>query len=84
MPVFWGMQLYLVLLVGRATSGGVFWSLRELIMILGSLSANGWGCAPVLLVVFFFFNVSVSAFYLFIYLFIYGCVGSSFLCEGFL
>ena len=26
----------------------------------------------------FFFN-----FYLFIYLFIYGCVGSSFLCEGF-
>ena len=27
---------------------------------------------------FFFFN------YLFIYLFIYGCVGSSFLCEGFL
>ena len=27
----------------------------------------------------FFFN-----FYLFIYLFIYGCVGSSFLCEGFL
>ena len=26
---------------------------------------------------FFFFN-------LFIYLFIYGCVGSSFLCEGFL
>ena len=26
----------------------------------------------------FFFN------YLFIYLFIYGCVGSSFLCEGFL
>ena len=28
---------------------------------------------------FFFFN-----FYLFIYLFIYDCVGSSFLCEGFL
>ena len=27
---------------------------------------------------FFFFN------YLFIYLFIFGCVGSSFLCEGFL
>ena len=26
----------------------------------------------------FFFN------YLFIYLFIFGCVGSSFLCEGFL
>ena len=29
---------------------------------------------------FFFFNFWV----LFIYLFIYGCVGSSFLCEGFL
>ena len=28
---------------------------------------------------FFFFNFE---FYLFIYLFIYGCVGSSFLCEG--
>ena len=26
----------------------------------------------------------VFLFYLFIYLFIYGCVGSSFLCEGFL
>ena len=25
----------------------------------------------------------IRAFYLFIYLFIYGCVGSSFLCEGF-
>ena len=30
---------------------------------------------------FFFFKY---LFYLFIYLFIYGCVGSSFLCEGFL
>ena len=29
---------------------------------------------------FFFFNT----FYLFTYLFIYGCVGSLFLCEGFL
>ena len=26
----------------------------------------------------------LKKFYLFIYLFIYGCVGSSFLCEGFL
>ena len=32
-------------------SGGVFWGVCELIMILGSLSANGWGCVPVLLVV---------------------------------
>ena len=32
-------------------SGGVFWGVCELRMILGSLSANGLGCAPVLLVV---------------------------------
>ena len=40
-----------VFLVGRTTSSGVFWGICELIMILGSLSANGWGCVPVLLVV---------------------------------
>ena len=34
---------------------------------------------------FFFFSFRNSrSFYLFIYLFIYGCVESSFLCEGFL
>ena len=27
-------------------SGVVFWGVCELIMILGSLSANGWGCVP--------------------------------------
>ena len=32
-------------------SGGVFWGVSELIIILGSLSANGWGCVSVLLVV---------------------------------
>ena len=31
--------------------GGVFWGVCDLIMILGSLSANGWGSVPVLLVV---------------------------------
>ena len=36
---------------GRTTSGGVFWGVCDLIMILGSLSANGWGCLLVLLVV---------------------------------
>ena len=36
---------------GRSTSGGVFWGVCDLIMILGSISANGWGCVPVLLVV---------------------------------
>ena len=51
MPVFWWIRLDLVFLVGRTTSGGVFWGVCDLIMILGSLSANGWGCVPVLLVV---------------------------------
>ena len=49
MPVFSWMRLDLVFLVGRTSSGGVFWG--ELLMILGSLCANGWGCVPVLLVV---------------------------------
>ena len=51
MPVFWGTRLDHVFLVGRTVSGGVFWGVCDLIMILGSLSANGWGCVPVLLVV---------------------------------
>ena len=50
MPVFSEMRLDLVFLVGRSTSGGVFWRVCGL-MILGNLSANGWGCVPVLLVV---------------------------------
>ena len=49
--MFWWVGLYLVLQVGRAVSGGVFWSVCELSMTLGSLSANGCGCVPVLLVV---------------------------------
>ena len=51
MPVFWWMRLDLVLLVGTTMSGGVFQGVCDLIMILGSLSANGSGCVPVLLVV---------------------------------
>ena len=51
MPVFWWMSLDLVFLVGRTASQGVFWDVCELIMILGSLSANGWVCVPVLVVV---------------------------------
>ena len=50
MPVFWWMRLDLVFLVGRTASGGVFWGVCDLIMLLGSLSANGWGCVPFLLV----------------------------------
>ena len=51
MPVFWWVGLDLVPLVGGAASSGVFWGVCELSMTLGSLSANGWGCVPVLLVV---------------------------------
>ena len=51
MPEFWSMRLDLVFLVGTSMSGGVFWVVCCLIMILGSLSANGWGCVPALLVV---------------------------------
>ena len=51
MPVFWWMRLDLLFLVGRTVSGSVFWGVCDLIMILGSLLANGWGCVPVLLVV---------------------------------
>ena len=53
MPVFWWVGLDLFSLVGRTTSSGVFWGVCDLIMILGSLSANGWGCVPVLLVVWY-------------------------------
>ena len=51
MPVLWWMRLDLVFLVGRAASGGVFWGVCEFSMILDSLSANGRGCVPILLVV---------------------------------
>ena len=51
MPVFWWMRLDLVFPVGRIVSSGVFWGVCDLIMILGSLSVNGWGCVAVLLVV---------------------------------
>ena len=51
LPVFWWMRLDLVFLVGRTVSGGVFCGVCELSVTLGSLSANGWGYFPVLLVV---------------------------------
>ena len=50
-PVFWCMRLDLVFLVHMTMYGGEFWGVCDLIMIFGSLSANGWGCVPVLLVV---------------------------------
>ena len=51
MPVFWWMRLDLFFLVGKTASGGVFWGVCDLIMILSSLFATEWGCIPVLLVV---------------------------------
>ena len=51
MPVFWWMRLNLVFLVGRTASGCVFCGVCDLVVILGSLSANGWHCVPVLLFV---------------------------------
>ena len=45
------MWLDFVSLVGRTESSGVFWGVCDLIMILGSLSANGWGGVPLLPVV---------------------------------
>ena len=61
MPVFWWMKLDLVFLVGRTVSGGVFWGVCGLIMILGSLSANGWGCVPVFLVVWHSVSSTVAS-----------------------
>ena len=49
--MFWWMRLALVFSVGRTASGGMFWGVCDLIMILSNLSSNGWGCVPVLLVV---------------------------------
>ena len=51
MSVLRWVELDLVFLVGRAGSVAVFCAVCELSMILGSLSDNGWGCVPVLLVV---------------------------------
>ena len=60
MPVFLWMRLDIVFLVGRTTSGGMFWGVCDLVMISGSLSANGWGCVPVLLVVWCRVSSTVS------------------------
>ena len=49
--MFWWMRLDLVFSVGRTASSGVFWGVCDLVMILSSLSANGWSCVPVLPVV---------------------------------
>ena len=57
--------------LGREEKNGEFFKVAVvLIMVLAVVS-------------FFFFNFIYLFIYLFIY-FIFGCVGSSFLCEGFL
>ena len=59
--VFWWKRLDLVFLLGRSTSGGVFWVVCNLIMILGSVCANGWSCVPVLLVVWHWVSSTVAS-----------------------
>ena len=44
-------RLDLVFLVGRTMSDGGVWGVCDLVFILGRLSASGWGCVPILLVV---------------------------------
>ena len=68
MPVFWWRRLHLVFLVGRSTSGSVFCGVCGFIMILGNVSANGWGCVPVLLVVWHMVS-RTGAFVLYYYYF---------------
>ena len=50
-PVLWWVELDLVSLKGSALSCIVFWSVYGLGMVLGSLSANGQSCVPILLMV---------------------------------
>ena len=51
MPVLWWVELSLVPLMGRTTLEGVLLGVCELSITLGILSADAWGCVPVLLVV---------------------------------
>ena len=60
MPVVRCMRLDLVFLVGRTASSGVFWGVCDLIMVFGSLSADGWGFVPVLLVVWHRVSITVA------------------------
>ena len=60
----WWMRLDLVFLVGRTASSGVFWGVCDLIMILGSLSANGWVCVSVLLAVLHGVSSTVACWWL--------------------
>ena len=73
------MRRYLGVQPPRTTSGSSFISLMlPFPTAVGRTKATVNGKPQVC---FFFFN---ELLYLFIYLFIFGCVRSSFLCEGFL
>ena len=50
MPALWWLELNL-LSYDQAVSRGVLWGVCELSITVGSLSADGWSCVPVLLVV---------------------------------
>ena len=50
-PGLWWVGLCLFPLMGRAALSHVFWGVCELSITLGSLSAKGWDCILVLLVV---------------------------------
>ena len=50
-PAHWWVNLALGPLVGKAMSRGVFGSNCELRVTSGSLSDDGWGCIPTLLVI---------------------------------
>ena len=51
MPAHWWVELGLVLLLGRTMSRSVLRGCFELSTALGTLSADGWGCVPILMVV---------------------------------
>lgn len=51
MPAQWWVVLGLVPLMSRTMSRYTFRGGCELSMALGTLSADGWGCVPILLVV---------------------------------
>ena len=48
---YWWVKLGLVPLVGRAMLRGAFIGAFELSVALGTLSADGWICVPILLIV---------------------------------
>ena len=50
-PLLWWVELDLIPLITSAGSSGVFLAVCQPSMALGSLSANGWVCVTVLLVV---------------------------------